>query len=51
MRRQDIADNPGLTAGTVSCGLKPLWRDGKIAFVTSRQLKILNLPALCAVNG
>jgi CRP/FNR family nitrogen fixation transcriptional regulator len=50
MPRQDIADYLGLTVETVSRGLAQLRRDGLIAFVTPRQLKILNLTALRAMN-
>jgi CRP/FNR family nitrogen fixation transcriptional regulator len=50
MTRQDIADYLGLTVETVSRGLAQLRRDGTIAFISARQIKLLNLAALRAVG-
>jgi CRP/FNR family nitrogen fixation transcriptional regulator len=50
MPRQDIADYLGLTVETVSRGLAQLRRDGTIALLSARQLRILNLPALRGIN-
>jgi CRP/FNR family nitrogen fixation transcriptional regulator len=46
MTRQDIADYLGLTVETISRGLAQLKRDRVIAFITTRQLKLLNLASL-----
>jgi CRP-like cAMP-binding protein len=50
MTRQDIADYLGLTVETVSRGLAQLKRDGMVQFVSARQLKLLDLPTLRAIN-
>jgi len=51
MTRRDIADYLGLTVETVSRSLAQLKRDGLIAFVSARQIRLLNLAALRLIKS
>jgi CRP/FNR family nitrogen fixation transcriptional regulator len=50
MTRQDIADYLGLTVETISRCLAQLRRDGVIEFVSARQLRLLDVATLRAVQ-
>jgi CRP-like cAMP-binding protein len=51
MARQDIADYLGLTVETISRTLTQLRLDNLIELRNAREIRVINLPALRAING